>query len=72
MAASIVSPVAGQLLRYLVLAGDDVAPDMEVAIVEAMKMHLPVSADRAGRVARWLVTEQSLVSEGQPLLVLEG
>ncbi len=72
MAASIVSPVAGQLLRCLVLAGDDVAPDMEVAIVEAMKMHIPVSADRAGRVARWLVTEQSLVSEGQPLLVLEG
>jgi len=42
------------------------------AIVEAMKMHIPVSAEQAGRVGQWLVGEQSLVTEGQTLLTLEG
>ena len=49
-----------------------VAPDTEVAIVEAMKMHIPVSAEQSGRVAQWLVVEQSMVAEGQALLTLEG
>jgi biotin carboxyl carrier protein len=37
-----------------------------------MKMHIPVSAEQAGRVAEWLVEENSVVAEGQALLVLEG
>jgi len=69
---SVTSPLAGQLIVRLVQEGDTVAADTEVAIVEAMKMHIPVSAERAGRVARWLVEENALVAEGQPLLLLEG
>jgi biotin carboxyl carrier protein len=72
MAKSIASPIAGQVIRRLVKAGDMVAPDTEVAIVEAMKMHIPVSAEQSGRVAQWLVAEQSMVAEGQALLTLEG
>ena len=53
-------------------AGDLVEPDTEIAIVEAMKMHIPVSAEQAGRVAKWLVAEKSMVAEGQALLDLEG
>ena len=70
MSNSVISPVAGQLLRRLVQAGDAVDVDTEIAIVEAMKMHIPVSAERAGRVSRWLVDEQALVAEGQALLEL--
>jgi biotin carboxyl carrier protein len=69
---SVTSPLAGQLIARLVQEGDTVAADTEVAIVEAMKMHIPVSAERAGRVAKWLVEETSLVAEGQALLLLEG
>ena len=72
MARSIASPIAGQVIRCLVKAGDMVAPDTEVAIVEAMKMHIPVSAEQSGRVAQWLVAEQGMVAEGQALLTLEG
>ena len=72
MSQSVTSPLAGQLIVRLVQEGDTVAADTEVAIVEAMKMHIPVSAERAGRVARWLVEENALVAEGQPLLLLEG
>ena len=72
MIRNVTSPVAGQLLSRLVQPGDAVTADTEVAIVEAMKMHIPVSAEQAGRVAKWLVEEKSLVAEGQALLVLEG
>lgn len=72
MTRTVTSPVAGQLLTRLVAAGDAVAADTEVAIVESMKMHIPVSAEQAGRVAEWLVEEKAMVAEGQALLVLEG
>jgi acetyl-CoA carboxylase biotin carboxyl carrier protein len=72
MSQSVTSPLAGQLIARLVREGDSVGTDTEVAIVEAMKMHIPVSAEREGRVARWLVEENSVVAEGQALLLLEG
>jgi len=72
MTRNVTSPVAGQLLSRLVETGDAVTADTEVAIVEAMKMHIPVSAEQAGRVAKWLVEEKTLVAEGQALLELEG
>jgi acetyl-CoA carboxylase biotin carboxyl carrier protein len=72
MARHVASPVAGQLITRLVAVGEAVAADTEVAIVEAMKMHIPVSAEQAGRVAKWLVEEKSVVAEGQALLELEG
>ena len=71
MAHNVVSPVAGKIVQCLVEAGEPVTADTEVAIVEAMKMHIPVAAERAGRVALWLVSEGSQVAEGQALLVLE-
>jgi acetyl-CoA carboxylase biotin carboxyl carrier protein len=72
MSNHVTSPVAGQLISRLVREGDRVEAETEVAVVEAMKMHIPVSAERAGRVAKWLVSEQTAVAEGQPLLELEG
>ncbi len=71
MARNVIAPVAGQLLARLVQEGDAVAADTEVAIVESMKMHIPVSAEQAGRVARGLVDEKSTIAEGQALLALE-
>ena len=59
-------------MARLVAAGDTVAPDTEVAVVEAMKMHIPVCAEHTGRVAEWLVEEKTVVAEGQALLALEG
>ena len=71
MARKVIAPVAGQLIARLVQEGETVAADTEVAIVEAMKMHIPVSAEQTGRVARWLVDEKSVIAEGEALLVLE-
>jgi biotin carboxyl carrier protein len=72
MTRHVISPVAGQLISRLVEPGAAIEADTEVAIIEAMKMHIPVSAEQSGRVAKWLVEEKSQVSEGQALLVLEA
>ena len=71
MTRNVTSPVAGHLLSCLVQAGDRVDADTEIAIVEAMKMHIPVSAEQPGRVVKWLVGEETTVAEGQALLALE-
>src|SRR5437660_1480532 len=47
--------------------GDKVSPGQQVAIVEAMKLMLPVEADRAGRIAEVLVKDGESVEFGQPL-----
>lgn len=71
MTRNVIAPIAGQLIARLVQEGDAVAADTEVAIVESMKMHIPVSAEQSGRVARWLVDEKSTIAEGEALLILE-
>jgi acetyl-CoA carboxylase biotin carboxyl carrier protein len=67
---NVASPVSGLLITCLVKVGDHVAADSEIGIIEAMKMHIPVVAEQAGRVSKWLVSENSTVAEGQPLLEL--
>jgi acetyl-CoA carboxylase biotin carboxyl carrier protein len=68
----VTSPVAGKVIQCLVQSGETVTADTEIAIVEAMKMHIPIVAERPGRVATWLVSEDSVITEGQALLELEG
>ena len=72
MPKTIDATVAGQMLKRLVTVGEKVTADTEVAMIEAMKMHIPVVAEQAGTVTKWLVDEGGAVKEGQPLLVLEG
>jgi biotin carboxyl carrier protein len=69
---NVTSPVAGQLIACLVKEGDRVEADTEIAIVEAMKMHIPVSAERAGRVATWLWWGEGHGGRGPALLTLEA
>jgi len=47
--------------------GDQVVPGQQIAIVEAMKLMLPVEADRHGTVAEVLVKDGEPVEYGQPL-----
>jgi acetyl-CoA carboxylase biotin carboxyl carrier protein len=62
--------VSGLLITCLVKVGDRIEADSEIGIIEAMKMHIPVVAEQAGRVSKWLVSENSTVAEGQALLEL--
>jgi acetyl-CoA carboxylase biotin carboxyl carrier protein len=51
--------------------GAEVRPGQQVAIVEAMKLMIPVEAERAGRVTEFLVEDGTPVEHGQPLMLLE-
>ncbi|MGD9696976.1 MAG: 5-oxoprolinase/urea amidolyase family protein [Thermoleophilia bacterium] len=67
-------PVAAQLAanvwKVRVAEGDLVAEGEVVAVLEAMKMEVAVSAPRGGRVARVLCAPGDLVLPGQALLTL--
>lgn len=54
-----------------VTEGDHVVPGQQVAIIEAMKLMIPVEADRAGRITAVLVPDGQSVEYGQPLFMLE-
>jgi biotin carboxyl carrier protein len=64
------SPSVGRVVEVLVDVGAAVAADEEVAVVESMKVEIPVVAPRAGRVATVAVTAGDQVQAGDPLLVL--
>ena len=66
----LLSPVSGVLRAYLVDVGAQVAPDTEVALVESMKMEIPVLAESSGRVIALLADPSTAIQEGQPLLEL--
>ncbi|MCU1465127.1 MAG: urea carboxylase [Actinomycetia bacterium] len=67
---AVAAPVQGIVWRMLVAPGDDVAAGDVVAIVEAMKTEVSVSAPCAGRVRALRCTEGALVRAGQTLVVL--
>jgi acetyl-CoA carboxylase biotin carboxyl carrier protein len=50
--------------------GDEITPGQQVAIIEAMKLMLPVEADRGGRITEVLVGDGDAVEFGQPLFRL--
>lgn len=53
-----------------VTEGDEVRHGQQVAIIEAMKLMLPVEADKSGRIAELLVEDGEAVEYGQPLFRL--
>ncbi len=54
-----------------VTEGDPVRSGQQVGIVEAMKLMIPVTTGREGRVVRFLVENGEAVEHGQALMVLE-
>ncbi len=53
-----------------VTEGDVVRAGQQVGIVEAMKLMIPIEADRAGRVVRILAEDTAPIEHDQPLFVL--
>ncbi len=67
----IASMMAGVVVEILVKAGDSVSDGMEVAILESMKMQLPVQSNQSGTVKEIKVASGDFVNEGDLLMVLE-
>ena len=64
------SMLAGNVVKVLVEAGDEVAEGEPLAVIEAMKMETQISAPRAGTVTEVCVAEGDAVKVGEPLVML--
>ncbi len=69
-ANAVVAPLAGVVWDIAVREGERVAAGDTVAVLEAMKMEVPVAAPTAGRVGEILVKRQQLLDAGEPLMTL--
>jgi acetyl-CoA carboxylase biotin carboxyl carrier protein len=69
--ADIEAHITGTVWKIEVEIGDAVAEGDTVAILESMKMEMPVEAEDEGTVKQIVVSEGQAVSEGDTLIVLE-
>jgi biotin carboxyl carrier protein len=62
------APMPATVLSVKVMPGQDVQAGDVLIVLEAMKMELPITAPRAGRVQSVNCRERELVQPGTPLL----
>lgn len=63
--------MAGNLWKLLVSVGDSVADGDDIAILESMKMEIPISADDDGVVKEVKFEEGDFVDEGDVIAIIE-
>jgi acetyl-CoA carboxylase biotin carboxyl carrier protein len=63
--------ITGTVWKIEVAVGDPVEEGDTVAILESMKMEMPVEAEDEGTVKEIAVEEGQAVNEGDTLIVLE-
>jgi biotin carboxyl carrier protein len=68
----ITSEVAGMVWKIEASAGQTVAAQDTIMILESMKMEVPVTTPAAGTLRELLVEEGETIGEGQRLAVIEG
>ena len=71
MSHTVVAELVANVLTVSVKAGDTVHPDSTLVILESMKMEIPVLAEVAGTVREVKVAEGDVVSDGDPIAVVE-
>jgi biotin carboxyl carrier protein len=69
--AEITAPMSGKMWKINVNVGDQVTEDDEVAILEAMKMEIPVVSPDDGTVKEIKVKEGDAVEAEAVIMVLE-
>jgi acetyl-CoA carboxylase biotin carboxyl carrier protein len=65
------SEISARVWKIEVRAGDRVATDDAIMILESMKMEIPVPAPAAGIIVEIRVAEKDMVEEGQVVAVVE-
>jgi acetyl-CoA carboxylase biotin carboxyl carrier protein len=70
MATDVTSEVTGTVFRVLVKVGDDVTADQTVAVLECMKMEIPVVAPADGTVTGVPVAEGDAIDDGDVVVTL--
>jgi biotin carboxyl carrier protein len=63
--------MGGKVIKVSVNVGDAIAEDDEVAVLEAMKMEMPILAEEDGTVAEVKVSAGQTVEADQVIIVLK-
>jgi acetyl-CoA carboxylase biotin carboxyl carrier protein len=63
--------IGGSIWQIVVAAGDEVAKDDAILIIESMKMEIPLTAPRAGRVKALHVQAGQVVAEDDVVALIE-
>jgi acetyl-CoA carboxylase biotin carboxyl carrier protein len=62
--------MAGVVIEILVKPGDQITDGTDVAILESMKMQLPVASSESGKVDEVKVSSGDFVNEGDLIITL--
>ncbi|HLR22149.1 MAG TPA: acetyl-CoA carboxylase biotin carboxyl carrier protein subunit [Pseudogracilibacillus sp.] len=63
--------MAGSMWKMLVKEGDQVKNGQELAIMESMKMEIPVESESDGTIKEIKVAEDDFLNEGDVIFVVE-
>ncbi|KQY63495.1 MULTISPECIES: biotin/lipoyl-binding carrier protein [unclassified Nocardioides] len=63
--------LAGNVYKILVSVGDEVNKGDQLIVLESMKMEIPVIAPKAGTVTAVNTSADSVIAEGDVLVVME-
>ena len=63
--------LSSNMWKILVAPGDEVLQGQELAILESMKMEIPVESPCGGKIVSVHIAEGDAVNEGQLLFVIE-
>ena len=63
--------IAGIMSKILVKSGDTIMVGQEVAIIESMKMQIPITSEVSGTVSNIKLAEGDFVNEGDVIMILE-
>jgi acetyl-CoA carboxylase biotin carboxyl carrier protein len=66
------SEVTGSVWKIVTEVGQKIEAGDTIMIIESMKMEIPVIAEESGTIKALLVKEETPVSEGQTVAVLES
>ncbi|WP_332631091.1 acetyl-CoA carboxylase biotin carboxyl carrier protein subunit [Halalkalibacter flavus] len=67
----VTTTMAGNVWKIIVAVGDTVTEGQEIAILESMKMEIPIESTEKGIVRAILKEEGTFVDEGEALIELD-
>lgn len=69
--AEVRAEMVANVWKHVAHVGDEVAAGEVIAVLESMKMEIPVFTESAGRVTRMCAAEGAIVQEGDLIAVVE-
>jgi biotin carboxyl carrier protein len=68
--AKIIAEMAGRLVSVDVAVGDEILQGQEIAVIESMKMEVPLTSTVSGVVSRVLAQPDKMIAEGDLILIV--